>query len=108
MCVIWSGLITNVLLSFTKPIWSFYLRYARGRGYFTQGAVESVLTFATQFWLRSRPDPKAGCSRDTVFPSILRLMFEVSLKPIARLYGDLLQGPWLFKKMGRTRHDREL
>jgi hypothetical protein len=57
------------------------------------GLVESVLTLATH---------NVGFR---LLTAILLLMLELSLKPIARLHRDLLQGPRLFKQMSCARHD---
>jgi hypothetical protein len=76
------------------------------------GWVESVLTLAIHSFVFGRvlirPLAVLAMVSFLLRTAILRLVFEVSLKPIARLYRDLLQCPRLFEKMGRTRHDRKL
>jgi hypothetical protein len=73
------------------------------------GWVESVLTLATHNFGFGRVLTGTlavlAIRSFRLRTTILHLMFEVSLKPIARLYRDLLQGPRLFKQMSCARHD---
>jgi hypothetical protein len=45
--------------------------------------------------------------RDLVV-AIARLEVQMLSKPIAREFRNLLERPWLLKKVGSARHDREL